>query len=307
MRVLLIVDRYHWAYHSIAKNLVKYNDTGWRLDIEKAKKNKKRIEKIAHKYDYFFVIGWQNFASIDFLPKKKTLVGIHSSHAWDDHKTTPDHDVQPPNKLIKYLNKFLGVNAVSQRLTNLFGKAGVEKIRYTPNGADIELFKPVGYKPDKFYVGYSGTKKHDWRKGTTEFIIPAAKKSGVKCKLAMLKDKTHIPLEDMPDFYRQLSCYVCASSSEGFSLSVLEAASCGIPIVSTRVGGCTNLIEHGVNGFLCNRNIDEIAYYITRLNDDEFLWNRISYSIRRTVVDEYSWKNRSKDWFCFMKEFCHTE
>ena len=38
----------------------------------------------------------------------------------------------------------------------------------------------------------------------------------------------------MPKFYNKLDIY-CASSSEGFSLSVLEASATGIPVISTKV------------------------------------------------------------------------
>ena len=304
MRILIIVDKFNWAYHAIAKNLVKYNPKPeWRLDIEKAKKNKKRIKKIAHKYDYFFVMGWQNFPIVNFLPKNKTLVGIHSFHSWDERKTTPELSATPDVELIKHLNGFLGVNAVSKRLTDLFGGLGVNNIHYTPNGSDIELFKPPKKRPDTFYAGYSGTKKHDWRKGITEFILPATKKANVPCKLAMHHDKTEIPSEKMPQFYRQLSCYICASSSEGFSLSVLEAAACGVPVISTRVGGCTELIEDKVNGFLVNRDVDEIADCLGQLKSNPKLQKSMSKNIRETVVEEYAWSDRVIDWFNFMEQY----
>jgi glycosyltransferase involved in cell wall biosynthesis len=303
MRILIIVDKFNWAYHAIAKNLVKYNPKPeWRLDIEKAKKNKKRIKKISHKYDYFFVMGWQNFPIVSFLPKDKTLVGIHSFHSWDERKTTPELSAIPPVELIGNLNEFLGVNAVSQRLTDLFRGLGVSKIHYTPNGSDIELFKPPEKRPDTFYAGYSGTKKHDWRKGITEFILPATKKAGVPCKLAMHHDKTEIPSEKMPQFYQQLGCYVCASSSEGFSLSVLEAAACGVPVISTRVGGCTELIADGVNGYLVDRDVDAIADRLNILKNDKKLQKSMSDNMRSIMVREYSWKDRVVDWFDFMEK-----
>jgi len=303
MKILLIVDRWNWAYHSIAKNLIKYNNTGWDFGLEKTKGNAKKIKKKAHKYDYFFVLGWQNYESLKFLPKDKTLVGIHSAHAWDDRRTTPDKDVRPPLELIDNLNGFLGVNAVSLRLTNLFKDSFVDNVHYTPNGVDENMFSPAKEKPKDFYVGFSGTKKHDWRKGISEFIIPAAKKAGVEYKLAMLKDKSTVPLEEMPDFYKQLSCYICASSSEGFSLSVLEAASCGVPVISTRVGGCTELIDDLENGFLVDRDVNVICEYIKYLKKDD-VWNKISTNMRKTIVSQYTWKIQSQKWFDFMRQYC---
>lgn len=47
---------------------------------------------------------------------------------------------------------------------------------------------------------------------------------------------TGLPYEQMPDFYRGLDVLLCLSREEGGCLPILEALSCGVPIVSTRVG-----------------------------------------------------------------------
>jgi len=39
----------------------------------------------------------------------------------------------------------------------------------------------------------------------------------------------------MVEFYRSLDVYVCASRSEGTPNPCLEAAACGLPVVTTRV------------------------------------------------------------------------
>ncbi|MBI5366562.1 MAG: N-acetyl-alpha-D-glucosaminyl L-malate synthase BshA [Planctomycetes bacterium] len=44
--------------------------------------------------------------------------------------------------------------------------------------------------------------------------------------------------------------FLLASEMEGFGLSVLEAMSCGVPVVATRCGGPQELIEDGVEGRL---------------------------------------------------------
>jgi len=49
---------------------------------------------------------------------------------------------------------------------------------------------------------------------------------------------------------RLLSVAVLCSESEGFSNALIEYLGCGVPVVATRVGGNTELIEDGVNGFL---------------------------------------------------------
>lgn len=61
------------------------------------------------------------------------------------------------------------------------------------------------------------------------------------------------------------------SESEGHPLVVLEAMAGGLPIVATRVGGISETVQHGVNGFIAPvRGVQEIATALqTLVNDPE--------------------------------------
>jgi len=302
MKILVLVDSLNWAYHSIAKSLCKYNvDDSVFFDVLPIKGGISNIKKSYKKYDLFYVMGFQTFKKLGFLPKNKTLIGIHSCHSWDNKKTTPTNIVYPDNELVDHLNSFLRVNAVSKYLYDVFKKKGVKNIYCTPNGVDSNIFIPLKKNNNKeFTIGYSGTSTHDWRKGTTEFIVPAAKMSGVKVNLAMRSTGSHIPLEEMPSFYNTLDAYVCASSSEGFSLSVLEAASCGVPIISTKITGCTEIINHGCNGFFVDRDIRDISEKIDIMKDLK-LRESMSNNIRRDVVENHCWSKKIDKWIIFLK------
>ena len=302
MKILLLTDKQNWAYHSIAKSLIKYNtDDDVSIDTLHIKTEKTTIKKKWKKYDKVLVMGWQNYPSVKFIPKKHCLTGIHSHHSWDDRKTSPEKDVTPSKELLDNLSGFAGVNAVSNRLYDLFSSNGLENLCYTPNGVDHKVFKCKSNEPsDKFSIGYSGSKNHDWRKGVSKFIIPSATKAKVATRLAMLSTSDHIPLDKMPGFYQSIDCYVCASSSEGFSLSVLEAASCGIPIITTAVGGMSELIDDGRNGFVVNRDVGDIADKIIELKNDIDLYRSISKNIRSDIENKWSWEYRAADWIKFI-------
>lgn len=55
-------------------------------------------------------------------------------------------------------------------------------------------------------------------------------------------------VEDMPSCYRQASMAVLPSYGEGVPRSLIEAASCGLPLVSTDVPGCREIVQNDLNG-----------------------------------------------------------
>ena len=46
--------------------------------------------------------------------------------------------------------------------------------------------------------------------------------------------------------------FLLPSAQESFGLAALEAMSCEVPVIASRVGGIPEIIEDGVTGFLCD-------------------------------------------------------
>jgi L-malate glycosyltransferase len=57
-------------------------------------------------------------------------------------------------------------------------------------------------------------------------------------------------LGDMDAFYRGLSIYLNTSLHEGIPMTILEAMARGVPVIAPDVGGISEILEHGVQGFL---------------------------------------------------------
>ena len=57
--------------------------------------------------------------------------------------------------------------------------------------------------------------------------------------------------DDVLPYIRQADCIVLPSYREGTPRTLLEAASTAKPIVTTDVPGCNNVVQNGVNGYLC--------------------------------------------------------
>ena len=72
MKILILIDKPNWAFHSIAKNLIKYNtDKSVELFCHPIKGREKDIKKIYKNYDLFYVMGFMTYGRIKFLPKNK--------------------------------------------------------------------------------------------------------------------------------------------------------------------------------------------------------------------------------------------
>lgn len=56
--------------------------------------------------------------------------------------------------------------------------------------------------------------------------------------------------DDMPSVYAQAHLACLPSYREGLPKSLLEAAACGLPIVTTDVSGCRDVVRHEYNGLL---------------------------------------------------------
>jgi L-malate glycosyltransferase len=64
--------------------------------------------------------------------------------------------------------------------------------------------------------------------------------------------------------------FVLTSDSEGLSLSMMEAMTCGLPVIVSDVGDLGDLVENGVNGYLVpRRRPDLIAERLVELLSDD--------------------------------------
>jgi len=62
-----------------------------------------------------------------------------------------------------------------------------------------------------------------------------------------------------------LSCadlFLLPSLQESFGMAALEAMACEVPVVATRIGGLPELIDDGINGYLCD--VDDVDGMATR-------------------------------------------
>lgn len=71
---------------------------------------------------------------------------------------------------------------------------------------------------------------------------------------------------DVRSFIAAADCVVLPSYREGLPRTLLEGAAMGRALIATDVPGCRDVVEHGVNGYLCPaRDVRALAAAMTRL------------------------------------------
>ena len=111
----------------------------------------------------------------------------------------------------------------------------------------------------------------------------------------------HGRIADVQQAYKDSSISVCSSRFEGFGLAIIEAMSCGLPVVSFDCPwGPGSIITDGEDGFLAkNESIDELADKTIKLMKDFELRKQISknalLSVKRFDLDQIA--NRWKQLF----------
>ena len=106
-----------------------------------------------------------------------------------------------------------------------------------------------------------------------------------------LSDVVETPgmVQDVGSWYRRFDIYLISSDQEGQPVSLLEAMSYGLPIVSTDVGAIAKTMRHGVDGLIAEAgNVSGLADAVCRYLDDRSLAESCAASARERVIRDYS-------------------
>ena len=146
----------------------------------------------------------------------------------------------------------------------------------------IEMLKQRGRNMRLVAVarpGFRGIESRAWFDHLVE-------RCGVQDKVEL---KELIGDAELHDLYSRASVFLLPSRMEGWGLSIMEAMASGCPVVSTPVGGVTELVSIGENGLLVEvGDVSGFADAIGRLLDDKNIREMIVSNARHTVR-KYTW------------------
>ncbi len=94
----------------------------------------------------------------------------------------------------------------------------------------------------------------------------------------------------MVELYRSAAVLVNPSISETFGMTLIEAMSCGLPVVASETGGMPAIVGEGACGILVEPgNAAALASAILRLLRDDRLRESMGRAGRKRVLEDFAW------------------
>jgi glycosyltransferase involved in cell wall biosynthesis len=292
-KVLAIPNRAGWAIDYKAKNikqaLADRFDVSLRYEADVTEADVKTADIVL----VFYWLELQNMKvpeSVFARRHDRLLMGI-CSHVELDGKRR-----EPGLAMLRRLPRAVFVN--SKILETEFSPLMSVPVHYTPNGMDSTFFtpapEPIERAPGELRVGWAGSLKNHGsaHRRFHEVIEPAAADVPGARLVTAIREEHWRDHDEMLDFYRGLDVYVCASVSEGTPNPCLEAAACGVPVITTRVGNMPEFIDDGVNGCFFDGTTADLVAQLTHLRDDVSLRSSMGRRIRQTA-ESWDWSVQS--------------
>jgi len=193
------------------------------------------------------------------------------------------------------------------------------KFILVPNGIDEDLFKKntgnqLNFNQSKEIIlgmaaRFSAQKKQDLLIKVLSYLNSHQSKYAFKLSLAgdgttlkdcsllaeqlqinsMISFKGFLAETELIDWFHEIDIYLHASDGETLSTSILQAMSCGLPIIGSDIPGISNLLHQERSfGITTKNNVQDFAESIIEIINSPKKMNEIAENARLKVVSEYS-------------------
>ena len=179
------------------------------------------------------------------------------------------------------------------------GLPGVSgKIVVIPNYVETDRFCPVDTKKDYdiIFIGRLTNQKNPTAlleavmrlKYHTIMIGDGPLEKELKEKYENLNSRlewrANIPNSELPGYMNRSKIFVLPSHYEGHPKTLIEAMSCGMPVIGADSPGIREIIRHGENGWLCGTDVESIGKALRTLLKDPSLAQRFGDNARQFVL-----------------------
>ena len=292
----------------------------------------KRASELIDLNNTDILVGWSSFSKEAFLKAKKTncikILERGSTHIkyqekilkmeYDELKIKPNLPSQNiiQKELIEYeLADYITIPSEFAKKTYLEYGVSESKLIKVPYGVDLKEFKYLNKKRpegDKFRLISVGTisirkgshilieafEQLSLKNSELTFVGPMEKNfKKILKKYKKLKNVKFISKqkqENLKYFYNNSDIFVLYSLEEGLSMVQAQAMACGLPIICSENTGGSEIVDHGINGYVIPiKNIEILKNKIQEFyNDKSKLKNFSLNALKKTK--ELSWENYGK-------------
>lgn len=216
-----------------------------------------------------------------FLPLVKFSIeesdGVTAVSRFLKEKTLTNYNIE---KDIEVIYNFIDLNIFKKTENESFKK------HVAPNGEKI-LVHTSNFRPVKRILDTVKILAKVREEVAAKLVLIGDGPDRSECErlvreLDLQKDVFFLGKQDgLADLLSVADVFLMPSQSESFGLSALEAMACGIPVVSSSVGGLPELIVHNEVGFIAEfGDIDRMAKYTVDLLTNEKKYNVFSKNAR---------------------------
>lgn len=223
-----------------------------------------------------------------FLPMVKFSIeqsdGVSAVSRFLKEKTLTNYNIE---KDITVINNFID--------TDLYKPNGTSKLRehIAPNNEKIIVhtsnFRPVKRVPETIRI-LQKVREEIPAKLVLVGDGPDRSECERLCRELNLCDHTKFlgKQNGLVEILNASDLFLIPSQSESFGLAALEAMSCGLPVVSSSVGGLPELIKHNETGFIAEiGDIDRMSKYVIELFTNKRKYDLFSKASRKRVEEKF--------------------
>lgn len=315
-RLLIVTDVRGWAWHFMAEGIAANSG-----DVEVSVVDQHEFGVLTKHtpflLGYFAGVcqcSWTESDVGDRLPLQKSTTWL-ASHGFEHPWPVPE-DAPAPHRIATRIRnranaagklpQFSAVLCVSRRIFEAASQITNNCIRVVP-GIDERLFcaTDIGRR-EKLVVGWCG--QHTGvTKGYSEVLKPLQKMLGDQVQWRINDRSAGNPLsrEEMVHWFHDIDVFVSTSCSEGFQMPVLEAASCGRPVIATDVGAADEVVRDRESGCIipgwtdadtARETAAQAAYRIAEYANNRDLLRLHGASSRRLVERSFCWSQTAPAW-----------
>ena len=175
-----------------------------------------------------------------------------------------------------------------------------ERIEVVPPGVNLDIWRPKARQPNgtlrilfvggDFYRKGGDVLRDAFRQlpdGLAELVLVT--RSQIQPQRGVLVYNHLQPNSaELIDLYQTADVFVLPTKAEAFGIAAIEASAMGMPVIATAVGGVTDIVVDGENGFLVSPgNVDLLAKRLHQLAADPDLRKRLGQAARSRAEQKF--------------------